>query len=129
MSDPQLITVPLATDASGDYSSATQDICGAVLQIRYVVDGTSPLDTGADLTITGTKTGLSVASMTNIGTSSFTKALRQATHATDGTASLYAGAGEPVEAPIHVIGESLTVTIAQGGASKVGTLYIWVGQP
>lgn len=128
MSEVDLHRIDITTDSSGDFTINTVDIFGAVLQYRYVPDGTSPLATGADLTIAGGTTGIVVASQTNIGTSAFTKAPRQATHATDGTASLYAAAGEPVEDCIWVAGEHLTVTIAQGGDTKSGTLWIWTGE-
>jgi hypothetical protein len=122
-----LHTVAITTDGSGDYTQATCDIAGAILQYRYVPDGTSPLATGADLDIVGSTTGLVVVNQDNIGTSAFTKAPRQATHDDTGAASLYAAAGEPVESFIYVCGESLTVTIAEGGDTKSGTLYLWTG--
>jgi len=126
MNTIQLHTFPIVTDASGDYTQASADIEGAVLQYRYVYDD---MDTGADLDIVGTKTGIVVANHDSLGTSSITRAPRQPTHADTGVASLYAAAGEPVEAPIYIGGESLTVTIANGGNAKSGTLYIWTGQP
>ena len=51
---------------------------------------------------------------------------RQATHGVDGSASLYAAAGEPVEAPVVVAYERLNVVIAEGGNAKLGTLHVWV---
>lgn len=124
-----LCTVAITTDAAGDAVIATPDIEGAVLQIRYVKAAANDLDANWDLTIAGTKTGLPVATIVNITAASQGWAPRQATTAVDGTASLYAGAGEPVEAPIYVGGESLTVTVADGGNVQSGTLYIWTGQP
>lgn len=125
-----LCTVDITTDASGDFTAVTPDIEGAVLQYRYVPDGTSPLDTGADLDIVGTKTGIVVSNQDSLGTSAFTKGVRHATHGIDGVAAYYhSNVDEPVEKPIYIGGESLTVTIANGGNVLSGTLYIWTGSP
>ena len=123
-----LITVSITTDSSGDYTSDQVQVEGKLLQYRYVPDGTSPLDTGADLTIAGNKTGFSYVNQLNIGTTAFQKSPRVATHADDGTALLYASAGEPVDDYGYVGGEQLTVTIANGGNTKLGKLYMWVGE-
>lgn len=122
-----LHTFDITTDGSGGYSQAGAEIDGYFLQYRYVPDGSSPLATGADLDIAGTKTGFVYVNQDNIGTSAFSKCPRQATHDETGAASLYAGSGEPVEAPMAMAGESLTVTIANGGDTKSGTLYVWTG--
>ena len=118
----------LTVNASGDatvYSALPAH--GEIRQIRYVPDGTNPLDTGADLTITAEGSGLAIATLTNIGTSAAQWAPRQATHSTAGAAALYAGGGTAVNDRIGVFGERIKVVVAQGGVSKTGTLYIWVG--
>jgi hypothetical protein len=118
----------LTVNASGDatvYSS--QPAHGEIYQIRYVPDGSVPLATGADLTITLEGSGLTVATLTDIGTSATQWAPRQATHTVAGAASLYAAAGTAVNDRIGVVAERIKVVVAQGGASKTGTLYIWVG--
>jgi hypothetical protein len=97
-----------------------------VLQISYVPDATTPLDTGADLTITGETSGTAIATLSNIGTSAFTKVPRQPTHGLTGTALVYAGT-DPVSEPVLIAGERIKVVVAQGGASKIGTLHIFVG--
>lgn len=123
-----LITVAIATDGDGDFSTVTPEAFGRLLQYRYVVDGTSPLATGTDIDIVGTTTGFVYVNQDNIGTSSFTKAPRQPTHDSAGVASETDDTtGEPVEDYMFIGGESLTVTIDEGGASKVGTLYLWIG--
>ena len=117
----------LTVDASGDTTvySATP-ATGMIGQIRYVPDGSTPLDTGADLTITGEVSGLPIATLSNIGLSAVTWAPRQATHSTAGAAALYAAAGQAVNDPIAIAGERIKVVVAQGGVSKTGTLYVWV---
>ena len=120
-------TLALAVDADGDATVYTADpVTGRVLQLRYVPDGTSPLDTGADLTITGDVTGVAIATLTNIGTTAFTKVPRQATHGVTGTALVYA-ATDAVAEPVYLAGERVKCIVAQGGASKLGTLYVTVG--
>ena len=121
-----LQTVAITTDTGGDDTEYTAVVTGCVAQVRYIPDATTPLDTGADLDITGEDTGIVVANHDNIGTSAFTVAYRQATHAVDGSASLYAAAGEPVEAPVCVANERLKVVIANGASTKSGTFYIWI---
>ena len=122
----ELLTVPLLTDAGGDFTGFTKVVKGRVIQYRYVPDPSTPLATGADLDITGEITGVVIANQDNIGTSAFTKAPRQPVHDEAGVASLYAAAGEPTEVPVAVAGERLQVVIDEGGNALSGTLYIWV---
>jgi hypothetical protein len=117
----------MTTDAGGDATAFTPVAFGRVLQLRYVPDGTSPLDTGADLDITLKESGVVVANHDNIGTSAFTKVYRQATHAIDGSASLHAAGGEPTEDYVFVAGEPIKLVIFSGGNAKSGTFYIWTG--
>ena len=126
MSYIELHTVALLTDASGDFTGFTKVVKGRVVQYRYIPDGSTPLATGADLDITGEITGVVIANQDNIGTVAFTKAPRQPVHDEAGVASLYAGAGEPVETPVVVAEERLQVVIDQGGNVLSGTLYLWV---
>lgn len=119
-------TLDLTVNADGDATVYTGVVSGRVLQLRYVPDGSSPLDTGADLTITGETTGVAIATLTNIGTSAFTKVPRQATHGVTGTALVYAGT-DAVAEPIYLAGERIKCIVAQGGASKIGTLHVTVG--
>lgn len=123
----QLVTVAIATSSGGAFSTSVVPQAGLLLQYRYVPDDTSPLATGADLTIVGAESGFSYVNQANIGTSAFQKLPRHATSDEQGAASLYAGSGEPVEDKMAVGGEQLTVTIAQGGDTKAGTLYLWFG--
>jgi hypothetical protein len=118
----------LTVDASGNATVySDQTVHGEVRQIRYVPDGSIPLATGADLTITGEGSGLVIATLTDIGTSATQWAPRQATHSTVGAAALYAAAGSAVNDRIGIVGERIKVAVAQGGVSKTGVLYIWVG--
>jgi len=118
--------VAIETSAGGAFTGYTPVVTGEVVQYSYVPDGTTPLDTGADLDITGEQSGAVIANQDNIGTAAFTKAPRQASHGVAGGAALYAAAGEAVLVPIVVARERLKVVIAQGGNVKKGTLHIFV---
>jgi hypothetical protein len=118
----------LATDGSGNATVTSADLAhGFVHEIRYVPDGSTPLATGADLTITAAGSGLAILTITDIGTVAAQFTPRQATCTTVGAASLYAAGGTAVTAPIALANERISVAVAQGGANKTGTLYIWVG--
>lgn len=120
--------IAVTTDASGAAEVFTHNVSGRVLQVRYVPDGTSPLDAGADLDIVCETSGVVVANHDNIGASAFTRAYRQATHDTDGAASETDDTtGTPVLDYVWVGGERLKLTIANGGNTKRGTFYIYVG--
>lgn len=118
----------LTTDASGNATVYSSQVAhGTVRQIRYVPDGSTPLATGADLTITAEGSGLPIATLTDIGVSAANWAPRQATHSTVGAASLYAAAGTAVTDQIALAQERIKVVVAQGGNTLTGALYIWVG--
>lgn len=101
---------------------------GFVRQIRYVPDGTVPIDTNGDIAITLDGTGFPVLTQANIGTTARTWVPMQPTHGNaDGAAAKYAAAGEAVNGPIAVAGERLKLEVTNGDASKKGTFYVWVG--
>lgn len=118
--------VDITTSTDGAFTAKTPVTSGFVHQVRYVPDGTAPLDTGADLDIVAGTSGVVIANHDDIGTTAFTRAYRQATHGADGSASLYAATGEPVEARVAVAEETINVTVANGASTKSGTLYIYV---
>ena len=120
--------VSLTTDSASAATSYTSEpVNGRVLQIRYVPDGSTPLDTSADVDITGEVTGVVIANLVNIGTSAFTRAIRQPVHAPNGAIGLYAAAGATVQDHVVLAGERIQVAVASGGATKLGTFHIWVG--
>lgn len=133
MSYARSVAVAVTTDASGDVTAYSAPVNGRILTVVYTPHASTPLDTGADVTVTTEDTAQSVWAESNIGTSALSRAPRQATHATDGTASLYAGAGEPVEDYIWAAGdngpsgERIKVVVAQGGNAKSGTFTFIVG--
>ena len=123
----RLHTVAVTTDASGDFTATTPDVSGSIEWVRYVPAASNDLDANWDLDIVGSVTGVVVLGITNITAAAQTWAPRQATHGVDGTASLYAAAGEPVEDKVRVHGEALDITVADGGNVQSGTIYILEG--
>lgn len=123
------VRITLTTDAGGA-ADVTSELAvnGRVLQMRYTPDGTNPLDTNADIAVTGKQSGTAIVTKANIGTSAFTLAPRQPTHKTaDGSAALYAAAGEAVNDFVYLAGERIRVVVAQGGAAKSGVLEFLIG--
>lgn len=117
--------ITIATDGSGNFDSSTEQACvGEIFDIQYVVGGTA-LDNTADFTITGAVTGKSILTVTNVA-AAFTHPVRVAVVDQSAAARLYAAGGTAVSDRIAV-SEPVRLQIAQGGASKNGTLYITVG--
>jgi hypothetical protein len=117
----------VTTDAAGAaIAKSSMPVFGRIEYVIYTPDATNPLDTGADLDITGENSGIVVANHDNIGTVAFTRAYRQATHGIDGAAALYAAAGQGVLDRIAIAGERLKVVIANGGNTKSGIFDIVV---
>ncbi len=123
MSQIKTVTVPVVADAGGNFTIITPRVSGRFLQMRYVA-GT--LATGTDVTLTGVKTGQLIVNITNIGVANIQRAIRQPTHDNAGVASLYAGAGEPVE-DYYFVDEEFTLSIVQGGNGGTGTFHFWFG--
>lgn len=116
-------TITLTTDASGDATGRTQAINGRVINVIYTkVD----FDNGVDFAITNEGTGQSIWAESNVNASAV-RAPRQPTHAQDGTASLFAASGEPVESFLCLAGEAVKIVIAQGGNAKSGTFTVVYG--
>lgn len=115
--------IVVTTDASGDATCYSSVITGRIVTIIYVK--TDFADT-VDFTITLNKTGEGLWTEENI-TANTVRAPRQATHATDGTASLYAATGEPVEDYIVAANDRVKIVVGGGGNTKSGTFYIVVG--
>lgn len=114
--------VPVTTDASGDFEVVIGTCEGILMRITYVPDGSTPLDTGADLTITETGTTQVIYTQTNIGTSAFIKLPRHPiASTTDGVDSTTVFDYIPVN-------DQLQLTIAQGGNAKSGVFWITTGK-
>lgn len=116
----------ITTNSSGAATVYSPTLQGRVVQVTYVPHASSPLDTGADFTVTEEDTGNAILTITNVGTSTVSYAPRQATHSVAGAAALYAGGGSAVLDLIAVKGR-IKLVVAQGGNTLQGTLYVWMG--
>lgn len=118
--------IDVATDTSGNATAfSNAPVQGAIEQIRYTPDANTPLDTGADITITSEQTGLAIITITNIGTQAATFAPRQATHDATGTVVTY-DATHGVKDKIVLAGERIKIVVAQGGNTLNGRFDIVV---
>lgn len=115
-------TVPVTTNSSGAAEAYSPAIYGHVESIRYVK--TDYADT-VDFTISAETTGETIWAEENV-TASATRHPRAATHATDGSAAVYASAGEPVAGKIALGGDRIKIVLASGGDTKTGTFHITV---
>ena len=123
MSYAERHTVTITTEASGDATGYTPVVTGFLSQIRYVK---TDFDNGVDFTITAEATGETLWTEITVNASA-TRAPRQATHGTDGAASLYAGAGTAIQDKIALANDRVKIVVAQGGNAKVGTFHIVIG--
>lgn len=120
------VSVSITTAADGSATVYTQPVSGFVRAISYVPDGSTPLDTGADITITANTSGLPILTITNLGTSAVTSHPRAATVSTANAAALYAAAGTAVNTEIPVADEAIKFVVAQGGNALKGVFYVYV---
>lgn len=118
----ELHSVAVTTDASGDATAYIPGLKGRIINVIYVK---TDFANGVDFTITTEESLLDVWVEENVNASK-TIAPRQPTHDKAGAASLYAGAGEPVEDHIVMAEERLKIAVAQGGDTKTGTFKIIV---
>lgn len=113
------VSATITTDASGDATVYIgSNLRGRVHALKYA-PGT--IDTGGDLTITGERTGVPILTKADCGTATvfyYPRAL--VTEAPDGTA------GTDAFADILVIEERIKVVVAQGGATKTGTITAYI---
>lgn len=116
------LTISVTTIADGSATAYSAPFTGKIEHVQYVKNN---FDNGVDFTITLENTGEGVWAESNVDASA-TRAPRRATHATDGSASLYAAAGEPVEDKIAAANDRLKIVIASGGNVKAGTFHLFI---
>jgi hypothetical protein len=112
--------VQLTTDG-GAATGYTPALRGRLQSIVYVK---TDFADGVDVTITEEDTAQAILTLTDQNVAGRWQP-RLPTHDTVGVASLYAGAGEPVEDCIPVQGR-VKIVVASGGATKSGTFYVYV---
>lgn len=111
------LRIDMVTSSGGAFTTDIGPVYGLFAQLHYKPAASNALDTGADVTITAKTSGMVLANLSNIGTSAFTRAIRLPGYSPTGTET---GSSEL----IAVNGEVLTVTVAQGGDTKSGTLWL-----
>ena len=117
-------SVAITTDGSGDATVYSPPTFGVVAAIRYVPDATTPLDNGADITVTDNGTGLQVLTQTNLGPGNREFWPRAYTVTTTGTVATYDGTRNVLD--LVPVAGAIKVVVAQGGATKSGTLYFFI---
>lgn len=115
--------VELTTDADGAATGYTPAVTGRVLAIHYVKDDFAD---GVDFTVTSEATGQSLWAESDVNASA-SRAPRQPTHGQDGSASLYAAEGEPVEDYLALAQDRVKIVVAQGGDTKSGAFHVVIG--
>ena len=120
MSYAERHAIAVTTDASGNATAYSPVLTGKINSITYAK---TDFADGVDFTITAEATAQNLWTETNVNASK-TVAPRQPTHGQDGTASLYAAGGEPVEDKIALANDRVKIAIAQGGNTKSGTFYV-----
>jgi hypothetical protein len=114
--------VTVTTDTNGDATAYSGVVTGKLSQIRWVKPGSGGI-TGATFAITAEATGETLWGEASISASA-TRAPRQATHTTDGAASLYAAAGVAVNDKIALANDRVKIVVSGGGSVLTGTFHI-----
>lgn len=118
-------SISITTDGAGAATAYSRALSGYINAIQYVK---TDFDDGVDFTITSEATGEAILALTDQNTA--VKLFpRAATHSTAGVASVYAGSGEAVNTRIALGADRVKVVIAQGGATKSGTVVVTVDDP
>ncbi|MEP0323287.1 hypothetical protein [Bauldia litoralis] len=117
-------TVSVTTNSSGAGSATLSHITGIVRRLQYVK---TDFADGVDFDVVADLFG-DLWNEDDVNASAI-RTPKTPTHATDGSASLYAGSGEPVETDIYLVDETITFTIADGGSTKTGTFHVIVETP
>jgi hypothetical protein len=119
-------TIAVTTDASGDFTGYTAVVNGTLLSIQYLVDGTAPLATGADVVFTADETETAILTQANMGTASLSSQPRMQTHDhTDGS-NVDIAVGHLFPAEIPIADERIKLVVTNGGDTKVGTFVVLI---
>jgi len=122
-------TISILTTTGGADTEYTPAVNGIVHAIEYERDGTSPLDSTGTITITGEVTTQAILTQ-SFSTADWLKCprSRKVITSTGGvinpSSAGSANSNTPIGIPI--VDERIKAIAAAGGASKVGTLYVYV---
>lgn len=112
--------ITIACDGSGDFSAETVHMNGMFIGLFYKPDGSAPLPSTADLTIVGAVTAFPYYAEGDVGTVARVDIVE--TEVVNETGTAVSGVTDKMP-----IDEKLTVTIANGGASDAGEIWLyWV---
>ncbi|UEM09023.1 hypothetical protein J4G43_030255 [Bradyrhizobium barranii subsp. barranii] len=117
--------VSVTTDGSGNATAYSPRIAGEIHSIQYVKDGSNGYANGVDFTITAEATGENIWTQADVNASAVVYP-RAATHSQAGVAALYAAGGTGVFARIGMASDRVKISLAQGGATKLGAFHILV---
>lgn len=110
--------VPITTDSGGAATVYTPKVNGLLQSIAYTkIDFAN----GVDFTVTGETSLTPIWAESDVNASAV-RAPQAASHSNAGVAALYASGGTAVNARIAIADERIKVVVAQGGATKTGTL-------
>lgn len=126
LSSAQMVvhTIAVTTDGSGDATVYSQPTFGTIVAIRYVPNASTPLDSAASLTVTDNGTGLQALSMSSLGAGARDFWPRAFTMNTTGTVATYNGTQNVLD--LVPVAGAVKVVVASGGATKSGTVYVYV---
>lgn len=117
------VTIHVVTTAAGAATAYSAEyLSGEILAVSYVK---TDFADGVDFDITTETTAQEIWDKDNVNAAE-TVYPRVATVDSNSVASLYAGAGEPVEDKIVLMGERIKVVVAAGGDTKTGKFIIAV---
>ena len=115
------VTIPIATDASEAATVYSAPVTGLIRGF-FLDTGTMTTPT---LVITDNETSAAILTITSAAADGWYAPVVP-TYGTDGTAALYAAGGTAVLSPLPIEG-TVKVVVSSGGATKAGTLYLYVG--
>lgn len=114
--------IPVTTNASGVAVAESVPVYGLLMRISYKPDASTPLDTGASISLVESQSGLPLYSQAAIGLTAFTKLPRRPISSSiDGTDSTAVFDYIPVA-------DKVTLSVSAGGNVKKGTFYMVWGE-
>ena len=113
-------TVNVTTATGGGFTGYTPNVTGRIAAIRYVKDGTAPLASTADFTITTEDSAQNLWVDTNINASENVYPVLAGNIAGTGAASTLS------EVPVYAALERIKIVVAQGGNTKLGSITVVV---
>jgi|TARA_Y100000310_G_scaffold345430_1_gene464866 hypothetical protein len=118
-----VVEVDLVTATGGGATGYTPVASGKIDSVEYVKDGTTPMASTSDLTITKESTGEAIGTMTNANADTLISP-RKATVDTAGAAAVFATGGAPVLDQVSLANDRVKIVVAQGGNTKNGKVKV-----